>query len=270
MGQSTSREVVALEGVSVIRNGRYLLRKVDWTVRDHERWVVLGPNGAGKTTMLQVASTYLTPSRGTVRLLGDTHGEVDVRELRERVGYAGAGLADMIRHYLPAIEIVVTGKHAAFVDSRWHDYEDADWELASSHLARLAADHLADREFGTLSAGERQRVLIARSLMTSPQVLLLDEATTGLDLGARERLIASLAELAGDPESPAVVLVTHHVEEIPQGFTHILMLSGGEVIGEGPIELTLTAASLSECFDMLLALERTEQRFRAWAPAGSQ
>jgi len=263
------REVVALEGVSVIREGRYLLRKVDWQVFDHERWVVLGPNGAGKTTMLQVASTYLTPSRGTVRLLGDTHGEVDVRALRAHVGYAGAGLADMIRHYLPALEIVVTGKHAAFVDSRWHAYDQSDWDLATSLLARLAADHLADRPFGTLSAGERQRVLIARSLMTSPQLLLLDEATTGLDLGARERLIASLAALAQDPASPAVVLVTHHVEEIPEGFSHILMLSGGEVVAGGPIGTTLTEAALSDCFELPLTLERRAGRFRAWAPSGT-
>ena len=263
------REVVALEGVSVIRDGRYLLRAVDWKVHDHERWVVLGPNGAGKTTMLQVASTYLTPSRGTVRLLGGTHGEVDVRALREHVGYAGAGLAEMVRHHLPALEIVVTGKHAAFVDSRWHEYEQSDWDRAQSLLARLAADHLADRQFGTLSAGERQRVLIARSLVTAPEVLLLDEATTGLDLGARERLIASLAALAQDPASPAVVLVTHHVEEIPEGFSHILMLSGGEVIADGPIDSTLSDDALSECFGLSLALERSRGRFRAWAPAGS-
>jgi iron complex transport system ATP-binding protein len=268
MDPATSyREVVALEEVSVIREGRHLLRKVDWTVYDHQRWVVLGPNGAGKTTMLQVASTYLMPSRGSVRLLGGTHGRVDVRELRSHIGYAGAGLADMVRTYLPALEIVVTGKHASFVDSRWHDYSEADWQMARSQLARLDADHLADRSFGTLSAGERQRVLIARSLMTSPQVLLLDEATTGLDLGARERLIASLAALAQDPDSPAVVLVTHHVEEIPQGFDHILMLAGGEVVGDGPIDDALTADSLSECFALPLSLEKREGRFRAWSPA---
>jgi iron complex transport system ATP-binding protein len=267
--EETRRELVALEGVSVIRRGRYLLRKVDWRVHEHERWVVLGPNGAGKTTMLQVASTYLTPSRGTVRLLGETHGEADVRSLREHLGYAGAGLADMIRHHLPALEIVVTGKHAAFVDSRWHDYERSDWEQARSLLARLAADHLADRQFGTLSAGERQRVLIARSLMTSPRVLFLDEATTGLDLGARERLIASLADLAGDPSSPAVVLVTHHVEEIPEGFGHIIMLTGGEVVADGPMAATLTAEALSDCFEVPLALEYTGGRYRAWAPSAA-
>jgi iron complex transport system ATP-binding protein len=261
-------DVIGLEGVSVIRNGRHLLNNVDWHVQAHERWVVLGPNGAGKTTMLQVASTYITPSRGTVRLLGIEHGKGDVRQIRRRIGYAGAGLADMIRGYLPAIEIVVTGKHAAFVDSRWHHYDDADWDTARLRLARLQAEHLADRQFDTLSAGEKQRVLIARSLMTNPELLLLDEATTGLDLGARERLVASLSDLAFDPTGPSVVLVTHHVEEIPPGYDHILMLADGKVLARGPIDDTLTDAALSECFQLPLLLQRHEDRYRAWSPNG--
>jgi iron complex transport system ATP-binding protein len=261
-------EVIGLESVSVIRDGRHLLNSVDWRVRAHERWVVLGPNGAGKTTMLQVASTYVTPSLGTVRLLGIEHGKGDVRQLRRRVGYAGAGLADMIRGYLPALEIVVTGKHAAFVDSRWHEYDDDDWDTARSRLARLQADHLAGRRFDTLSAGEKQRVLIARSLMTGPELLLLDEATTGLDLGARERLVASLSDLAFDATGPSVVLVTHHVEEIPPGYDHILMLSNGEVLADGAIVDTLTEQTLSECFQLPLRLQRHDDRFRAWSPSG--
>ncbi|MDH3606502.1 MAG: ATP-binding cassette domain-containing protein [Acidimicrobiia bacterium] len=261
------KEVIDLSAVSVIRGGSYLLDSVDWRVQEHERWVVLGPNGAGKTTMLQVASSYLTPSRGTVRLLGIERGKGDVRQLRRRVGYAGSGLAGMIRGYLPALEIVVTGKHAAFVDSRWHEYEDRDWETARAGLARLQAEHLSDRQFDTLSAGERQRVLIARSLMTDPELLLLDEATTGLDLGARERLVASLSDLALDPAAPSVVLVTHHVEEIPPGYDHIILLSRGAVLADGPIEETLTAETLSECFQLPLRLERRQDRYRAWSPS---
>jgi iron complex transport system ATP-binding protein len=264
MSEPPATEVVALEGVAVIREGRRLLDRVDWTVHRHERWVVLGPNGAGKTTMLQVASTYLTPSRGTVRVLGHTRGRFDVRQLRERIGYAGAGPASLVRPNLPALEIVVTGRHAAFVDSRWHDYTDADWVKAGSNLERLGARHLADRTFGTLSAGEKQRVLIARSLMTDPDLLFLDEATTGLDLGAREELVASLADLATDPDSPAVALVTHHVEEIPEGFTHIVMLDAGRVIAQGNIEITLTAEALSSCFGVPLRLDRHQARYRAW------
>jgi iron complex transport system ATP-binding protein len=257
-------EVISLSKVSVVREGRHLLRNVDWTVHDNERWVLFGPNGAGKTTLLQVASTYLAPTRGTMRVLGGTRGKVDVRDLREHIGYAGAGPAALVRTHLPAIEIVVTGKHAAFVDSRWHDYDHSDWKAAHRHLSRFAADHLSDRTYGTLSAGEKQRVLIARSLMTNPRLLLLDEATTGLDLGAREELIASLEDFAADPASPAVVLVTHHVEEIPRGFSHIVMLADGEVVGAGPIETTLTSEVLTSSFDLPLRLERHQGRFRAW------
>jgi iron complex transport system ATP-binding protein len=260
-------ESFSLQGVSVIRKGKYLLRDVDWTVRDHERWVVFGPNGAGKTTLLQLIATYMMPSRGRMEILGRTRGGVDVRVLRERIGYAGAGPASLVRQEFPAIEIVVTGRHAAFVDSRWHEYTEADWAAARTHLRRLAADHLEDRVFGTLSAGEKQRVLIARSLMTNPNLLLLDEATTGLDLGARERLVGSLADLARNPESPAVVLVTHHVEEIPPGFGHILILADGRVMAQGPIESTLTASVLSDSFGVTLSLEHRDGRFRAWSPA---
>jgi iron complex transport system ATP-binding protein len=258
-------EVIALEKVSVIRDGRSLLCDVDWSVARHERWVVLGPNGAGKTTMLQVASTYLGPTHGTVRLLGSVYGKVDARVLRERIGYAGAGPARLIRQDLPALDIVVTGRHASFVPIRFHTYAEDDWRTARELLNRLAADHLADRRFGTLSSGERQRVLIARSLMTRPEVLFLDEAMTGLDLGARERLVASLADLAADPASPAVVLVTHHVEEIPPGFGHILLLRGGAVVAAGPVDDVLTADTLSECFGQELLVECRDGRYHAWS-----
>lgn len=258
-------EVIALHDVAVRRDGRWLLKDIDWLVHRHERWVVLGPNGAGKTTMLQVASTYLGPTTGTVRLLGEVFGKVDARGLRERVGYAGPSPAEMVRPDLPGLDIVVTGRHASFVDTRWHDYTAADWEQANRHLQRLMAGHLASRRFGTLSTGEKQRVLIARSLMTEPEVLFLDEAMTGLDLGARERLVASLADLAADAESPAVVLVTHHVEEIPPGFTHIALMSQGTITAVGPIGEVLSADSLSDCFEQRLQLEQRDRRFHAWS-----
>lgn len=262
--ETAASEVLALSGVSVVREGRHLLRDVDWTVLDHERWILYGPNGAGKTTLLQVASTYMAPTRGEMRLLGETRGKVDVRALREHIGYAGSGPAALVHPTLNALEIVVTGKHAAFVDSRWHEYDESDWVTARRHLDRLAAGHLSGRSYGTLSAGEKQRVLIARSLMTNPRLLLLDEATTGLDLGAREELIASLEDFACDPSSPAVVLVTHHVEEIPRGFTHVLMLSQGELLASGPIDSTLTSDALTASFGLPLRLERIDGRYRAW------
>jgi iron complex transport system ATP-binding protein len=263
---SHDNEVIALESVSVVRNGRHLLRGVDWTVEAHERWVILGPNGAGKTTMLQVASMYLAPTSGTVRLLGKARGAFDVRELRTRVGYSGAGPAALVRATLPAVDIVITGKHASFVDTRWHSYEDADWERARENLARLEAGHLADRMFSTLSAGEKQRVLIARSLMTRPELLLLDEAATGLDLGAREHLVAALGAMASDASSPSCVLVTHHVEEIPNGFSHVAIVSDGAVGDSGPLDGTLTAAALSHAFGLDLRLRTDDGRFHAWSP----
>ncbi len=259
------REVVALEDVSVVRSGSYLLRGIDWQVFRHQRWVVLGPNGAGKTTMLQVASTYMGPTSGEVRLLGARYGDIDVRTLRERVGYAGAGPARLVREDLAALDIVVTGRHASFVPPRFHDYSEADWGSARRNLELLAADHLAGRTFGTLSSGERQRVLIARSLMTNPEILFLDEAMTGLDLGARERLVSSLAGLAAEPESPAAVLVTHHVEEIPPGFDHIALIADGRIVASGDIASVLTADALSETFRRRLQLERRDARYHAWS-----
>ena len=259
------QEVIALAGVGVRRAGATLLHEIDWVVRAHERWVLLGPNGAGKTTLLQVASTYLRPTQGTVRLLGRTHGTVDVRALRKVVGYAGAKPAALVRPDLPAVEIVVTGKHAAFVDSRWHDYTDDDWVRARVALDRMGVSGVADRRFETLSAGERQRVLIARTLMVDPAVLLLDEATTGLDLAGRESMLATLAAFAADPASPAVVLVTHHVEEIPVGFTHVALLRTGRMVAAGPILETLTEDSLEAAFGLRVHLDRVGGRYRAEA-----
>ncbi len=265
MANPAREEILFMEGVAVVRDGLMILADIDWEVHGHERWVLLGPNGAGKTTLLQVASTYLGPTRGTVRLLGEVYGKVDARQLRRGIGYAGPGPAAMVRQHLPAVEIVVTGKHASFVDRRLHDYRAEDWDRAREQLARLHAEHLADRRYGTLSTGERQRVMIARSLMTRPRILFLDEAMTGLDLGARERLVASLGLLAADPDSPAVILVTHHVEEIPTGFGHIAMISSGRLVAKGPIREVLTAESLSDCFQQKLRLESRDDRYHAWA-----
>jgi len=257
-------DVIELDGVSLMREGRWLLRDIDWHVHSDQHWVVLGPNGAGKTLMLQIASTYVAPTRGTVRLLGRQRGRVDVRDLRRLIGYAGTGPAAMVHQNLPAIEIVVTGKHAAFVDSRRHEYDESDWRRAGELLARLEAAELAERRFATLSAGEKARVMIARSLINSPPILLLDEATTGLDLGARERLVASLAGLAADPAGPAIVLVTHHVEEIPPGFDHIALISQGRMVDSGPITTTLTADVLTTTFGADIRLDRRDGRYHAW------
>ncbi|MDH3500867.1 MAG: ABC transporter ATP-binding protein [Acidimicrobiia bacterium] len=265
MAQDASTEpVVEVTGATVMKAGRQLISELDWTIRRGERWVLFGANGSGKTTLLNVVSTYQFPARGTVKILGEQLGKTDVRELRPRIGYVGPAPAALVRLYLKCRDIVVTGKHAAFVDTRWHTYTDDDWVKADRHLETLHATHLADREFANLSEGEKKRVLIARALMAEPELLLLDEPGSGLDLGARERLVASLAALAHAPSAPTVILVTHHVEEIPPGFDRVLMLAGGRLVTAGPIDEVLHSDSLSETYDMALKLEQAGGRYRAW------
>jgi iron complex transport system ATP-binding protein len=255
---------LALRGVSVVRDGRAIVDAVDWTVHDHERWVVLGRNGSGKTTLLRIASCYLHPTVGTVDVLGHRLGRVDVRELRTYIGLSSAALADQLRAGLSATDVVMTAKHAA-LEPWWHIYTDEDRKRATTFLDRLGVGALAERQFGTLSSGERQRVLLARTLMTDPGLVLLDEPNAGLDLGGREELVAALAALAGDTDSPPCILVTHHVDEIPPGFTHVLLLREGRVHAAGPIETTLTAEHLSVTFGLPLTLELRDGRFSAFA-----
>ena len=256
--------VLALRDIRLVRDARPILHGIDWTVRRNEHWIVLGRNGSGKTTLCRIASLYLHPSEGVVEVLGKTLGRTDVRELRTRIGLASAALADMVRVNLAAIDVVMTAKHGALAPW-WHCYEEGDRERARWLLTRFGCAHLADRQFGTLSSGERQRVQLARVLMADPALLLLDEPTAGLDLGGREELVTSLAALAGDPAAPATALVTQHTDEIPRGFTHVLMLSEGRVLAAGPMETTLTPDTLSACFQLALQLERRDGRWLAWA-----
>ena len=260
--------VLALSGVDLIRGERAILRGVDWRVRRGERWAVLGPNGSGKTTLCRLASLYLHPSRGTIDVLGERLGRTDVRELRRRLGVTSAALADMLRPALRVEDVVVTGKHAALAPW-WHTYSGADRARARELLERFGCRALADAGFGTLSSGERQRVLLARTLMNDPALWLLDEPAAGLDLGGREQLVALLGAAAADPGAPATVLVTHHVEEIPRGFTHALLLRRGGVHAAGPIEDTLTAERVSSCFGVPIELERRAGRWLAWQPRTS-
>lgn len=253
-----------MEGVALVREGRRLLDQVDWSVEDAERWVVLGRNGSGKSSLLKIASLYLHPSEGTVDVLGERLGRTDVRKLRTRIGTASAGMADMLRSDLTPLEVVMTAKNAA-LEPWWHTYDDADRDRARSCLEQIEIGHLARRSFATLSSGERQRVLLARTLMAQPGLVVLDEPTAGLDLAGREELVAGLAALAADPATPPTVLVTHHVEEIPDGFSHLMLLAGGRVTAAGPIEEVLDAESLSECFGLPLGLERRHGRWWAWS-----
>jgi iron complex transport system ATP-binding protein len=264
MSPVTLERVLALRGVWVTRGPVDLLCDVDWSVARHERWAVLGPNGSGKTTLIQVAGLYLHPSRGEVEVLGETLGRTDVRGLRARIGLASASLALQLRPQLAARDVVVTARHAA-LEPWWHTYTADDHDRAETVLASVGAGGLGERAFGTLSSGERQRVLLARTLMTDPGLVLLDEPTAALDLAGREQLVESLDQLAADPASPPTVLVTHHVEEIPASFTHALLLRDGQVVAAGSIDDVLTAEQLSECFEMPLVLERRGGRYTAWS-----
>jgi iron complex transport system ATP-binding protein len=266
--RSPDPPALRLTSVDVVRPPVTILQGVDWTIAPGERWVVLGPNGSGKTTLLRLASLYLHPTRGTVEVLGERLGRVDVRRHRRRVGLVSPAFADLLRPDLPALDAVMSARDAA-LETWWHTYGDEDRAHALELLARVGADRLADRTFGTLSSGERQRVLLARSLWGSPGLVLLDEPAAGLDLGAREELVDRLRALAGDPSTPPTVLVTHHVEEIPAGFTHALLLRGGRVVAAGPLGEVLTAEALSETFGLALALDRRDGRFAARVVAGA-
>ena len=257
-------DVLHFAQVSVLRDGATLLDRIEWDVAEGERWVVLGANGAGKTTLLQLASANLHPSRGTATILGETLGAVDVFELRPRIGLSSAALAERLPPSERVRDVVLTASYAMV--GRWREvYEDVDSGRADELLAALGVAHLATRRFGTLSEGERKRVQIARALMTDPELMLLDEPAAGLDLGGREDLVRRLGLIALDEDAPALVLVTHHVEEIPPGFTHVLLLRGGRVVAGGPLENTLTAAALGETFGISLQLTRSGQRWAARA-----
>jgi len=246
--------------VDVVRGDTQVLRAVSWEVGPGERWAVLGPNGSGKTTLLQVASGYLFPTRGTVTVLGHQLGHVDVRRLRERIGVVSAAVAKMLAPSVTARDVVMSARYAA-LEPWWHSYTDDDRRRAEQLLAGAGFAAVIDRPFGVLSEGERQQVLLARTLMADPALLLLDEPAAGLDLAGRERLVSRLAALAGDRSSPPMVLVTHHVEEIPAHFSHLLLLRRGRVVAAGPIDAALTAAHLSACFDMALQVEARDGRW---------
>ncbi|MGV3565028.1 MAG: ABC transporter ATP-binding protein [Nocardioides sp.] len=254
--------VLELVDVTVRRGDSVLLDRVSWTVEEDERWVVLGPNGAGKTTLLQIASAQLFPTQGDVDVLEERLGSVDVFELRPRIGLTSAALAERIPRHETVHDVVVSAAYGVL--GRWREvYDELDHDRATSLLRELGAKHLAPRTFGTLSEGERKRVQIARALMSDPELLLLDEPAAGLDLGGREDLVSTLSLLAYDPESPATVLVSHHVEEIPPGFTHALLLRKGSVVAAGLLDQTLTEHNLSATFGMPLTVVHSEGRWAA-------
>ncbi|GGF27292.1 ABC transporter ATP-binding protein [Williamsia phyllosphaerae] len=248
--------------VTLVRDGSTLVGPITWQVELDERWVVIGPNGAGKTSLMRMAAAETHPSSGTAVLLGERLGHTDIRDLSTRIGVTSSMLAERIPDHELVTDLVISASYSVL--GRWReDYEEVDRAQAVETLESMGAEHLADRRFGTLSEGERKRVLISRALMTDPELLLLDEPAAGLDLGGREELVARLGVLAADPDAPATVLITHHVEEIPEGFTHALLLKEGGVVAQGLLEDVLTAENLTAAFSQNISLDRLDGRYFA-------
>jgi iron complex transport system ATP-binding protein len=254
--------VIRLRDVSLRRDGVPLLSHVDWTVERGEHWAVLGPNGSGKTTLLRLVAGYLQPSEGHVEVLGSGYGRTDLRDLRRRIGWVSPVLEDLQHASDPALDVVLGGLFAAIGLFYEHPSED-DRCRAADLLAVVGCEGLAGRRFGVLSQGERQRVLMARALISDPALLVLDEPAAGLDVGAREDLLESLEVLTAAPGGPTVLLVTHHLEEIVPGFTHALLVSGGKVLASGPRDVALTAPRVSGA--MGVDLELIDRGGRLWS-----
>lgn len=254
--------VLQFEDVSVVRGGNRILDSITWTVDSAERWVVLGPNGAGKTTLLQLAAAVIHPSSGMATVLEETLGDVDVFELRTRVGFASSAMARKVPALESVVNVVLTASYS--VTGRWNErYDDVDIRRAHRVLAEWKLDHLAERRFGDLSDGERKRVQIARAVMTDPELMLLDEPAASLDLGSREELLRLLTGYAEAKDAPGIVMVTHHVEEIPPGFNHVLLIRKGAIVAAGPIDDVLTAENLATTFGIPLEIEHRNGRYSA-------
>jgi iron complex transport system ATP-binding protein len=267
MSRATPPDDAALRlaAIRFVRGDTTILDDVDLVVRAGERWLLLGPNGCGKTSLLRIAALYEHPSAGVVEVLGERLGATDVRALRRRIGFVSAALSDQLRPRLSAFDAVRTARYGA-LEPWWHQYTPGDDARAHDCLATMGVGRLADHALVTLSSGERTRVLLARALMNEPAVVLLDEPAAGLDLAGREQLVDALDHFAAEPDAPPLVVVTHHVEDVPTSLTHAMLMRAGRIVAAGSLDAVLTAEKLSDTFGLELRLERRgDGRFSAWA-----
>ena len=254
--------LLSLTGVEVMREGRTILGPLDFAINEGERWVILGPNGAGKTTLLQLLAALIHPTRGDVRILGERMGSVDVFELRPRIGFTSSAMLELLPADEKVIDVVLTSAYA--IAGRWiEDYDLWDESRAKALLTTFGVRELGERTFGTLSEGEKKRVQISRALMADPEVLLLDEPAAGLDLGGREDILQRITSYTSDDNAPATIIVTHHIEEIPAGTTHALMLKDGKALYAGSISDVLTETNINEVFGVNISLTFNGRRYFA-------
>jgi iron complex transport system ATP-binding protein len=254
--------LLAIEDVIVRRANRTILGPITWSVEDGQRWVILGPNGAGKTTLLQLLAALIHPTSGKVSILGNRLGAVDVFELRPRIGFTSSAMMEILPGEERVIDIVLTSAYA--IAGRWQEeYDLWDESRAKALLTTFGVRDLAERTFGTLSEGEKKRVQISRALMADPEVLLLDEPAAGLDLGGREDILHRITQYTSDEQSPVTIIVTHHIEEIPAGTTHALLLKDGIVAHAGPISQVLTEENITEVFGVSVQLQFNGARYFA-------
>jgi iron complex transport system ATP-binding protein len=256
--------VLNFDDVTVSRGGKQILGPISWEVGIGERWVILGPNGAGKTTLFQIAATQMHPTSGKASILGSMLGKVDVFDLRPRIGLMGSSLLGYFPEDEKVIDVVLTAAYGIL--GRWREeYELWDESRAVALLTTLGVRELASRDFFTLSDGEKKRTMIARALMANPELLLLDEPASGLDLGGREDLLQRLENLAGDEAAPATIIITHHIEEIPTSTTHALLLREGRVVASGMIREVLTDEFVSATYGLPIKVTQIGNRFTASA-----
>jgi iron complex transport system ATP-binding protein len=255
-----SHLLIDVRDLTVHREKRLILRSLDWSLRSGEHWVILGPNASGMTSLLSALNGSLFPPSGDISVLGQTFGQTDWRDLRKRVGLVSSSLSQQIGPGEIALDAVVSGREA--VINSWRSPTRKERAEAGRLLELVGAAGVAGQPWGTLSQGERQRLLIARALMARPEVLILDESCAGLDPVTRELFLRFLDHLVRHPGAPALVFVTHHLEEIIPLFTHVLLLSGGRKIASGPIALTLTSRTLSETFGLPVVTRRRKGRYR--------